>query len=83
MRYTTLKYAVAGRIARITLNRPARLNAIDDKVHVILLAGAGKAFCAGYDLKKFAEGDPKNKQYAKKHGFHAAVKWRDSGKAIP
>jgi len=32
MRYTTLKYAVAGRIARITLNRPARLNAIDDKM---------------------------------------------------
>ena len=23
------------------------------------------------------------KKYAQKHGFHAAVKWRDSGKAIP
>ena len=78
MRYTTLKYAVAGRIARITLNRPARLNAIDDRmpreirrvvdaandderVHVIVLAGAGKAFCAGYDLKQFAEGDRSNR----------------------
>jgi len=78
MRYTTLKYALDGRIARVTLNRPERLNAInekmpgeirraieaanaDDRVHVIVLAGAGRAFCAGYDLKKFAEGDPENR----------------------
>jgi enoyl-CoA hydratase len=71
--YTTLKYDRQDRIARITLNRPERLNAInaampgeirraveqanaDDAVHVIVLAGAGRAFCAGYDLKEYAEG---------------------------
>ena len=27
----------------------------DPEVHVIVLAGAGRSFCAGYDLKEFAE----------------------------
>jgi enoyl-CoA hydratase/carnithine racemase len=65
-------YERDGRIARITLNRPDVLNAIDDelpreleaavdsanadtKVHVIVLAGGGRAFCAGYDLTYYAQ----------------------------
>lgn len=65
-------YERDGRIARITLNRPEVLNAIDDEmpaeleaavaqanadpgIHVIVLSGAGPAFCAGYDLKFYAE----------------------------
>jgi enoyl-CoA hydratase len=92
MRYTTLKYAVTGRIARITLNRPARLNAIDDKmpreirraveaandddkVHVIVLAGAGKAFCAGYDLKKYAEGQKDRRRGVAKNRWNQSMPW--------
>jgi enoyl-CoA hydratase len=72
MTYSTIRYDTDGRVARITLNRPERLNAItpdmpreihdavdranaDDAIHVIVLQGAGRAFCAGYDLKDFAE----------------------------
>ena len=71
-------YERDGRIARITLNRPEVLNAIDDdlprelasggrargrrrKVHVIVLAGAGRAFCAGYDLMHYAQKDGANR----------------------
>jgi len=74
--FTTLridKDAQQPRIARLLLNRPERLNAIndetpreiraavewaqaDDEVHVIVVEGAGKGFCGGYDLQRSAEG---------------------------
>ncbi|MEX5599272.1 crotonase/enoyl-CoA hydratase family protein [Pseudophaeobacter sp. C1-32P7] len=71
---TTVAYEKDGRIARITLNRPETMNAIDDQmprdlaaavaradadpgVHVMVLSGAGDAFCAGYDLTFYAEGN--------------------------
>jgi enoyl-CoA hydratase len=68
-----VEFAVEGRTARLTLNRPERGNGItralltelercveradlDPAVHVLLLAGAGKGFCGGYDLVEYGEG---------------------------
>jgi enoyl-CoA hydratase len=70
---TVEKDAAQPRVARLLLNRPERLNAIDDRmpgeiraavdwavaddeVHVIVVEGAGKGFCGGYDLSQFGEG---------------------------
>ena len=71
--FTTLRIdqdATNPRIARLLLNRPERLNAINGdtpreiraaidwataerEVHVIIVEGAGKGFCGGYDLNFF------------------------------
>jgi enoyl-CoA hydratase/carnithine racemase len=66
----TVRLTVDDGIAEVTLDRPHRLNAIndalladfaeslrmvngDERVGAIILSGAGRAFCAGDDLKEF------------------------------
>ena len=67
-----LTFTIADGVARITLNRPERMNAFtfdmidawaealrhcrtDDAVKVVVVTGAGKAFCSGGDIVEMVD----------------------------
>ena len=68
MTYETITLEKKGNIATITLNRPEKLNALNlkmgeelldvfrvvdqDDARVVIITGAGRAFCAGADIQE-------------------------------
>ena len=69
--FETLVVEVEGRIARVTMNRPEKLNALSrqlmseivelgawlkhrEDIRVMIFSGAGRSFCAGFDLNDFS-----------------------------
>jgi 2-(1,2-epoxy-1,2-dihydrophenyl)acetyl-CoA isomerase len=66
MPYETILFAIEGGIARLTFNRPEKLNSFNVRMHeevrdaleslgrtnprVLVVSGAGRGFCAGQDL---------------------------------
>lgn len=95
MDYSTITYEKVGRIGYLTLNRPDKLNAVNDEmlrelddvlresehdidVKVLVVKGAGSAFCSGEDLSggnsELMFPDPSSKLSVKEQ-IDTATRW--------
>src|SRR3990172_1107798 len=102
MKYKCVIYQTDGEVARLTLNRPNKLNVMDfpgdggilddfsaaldeeeddEKMKVLIIKGAGRAFCAGHDLdriyKVYEEQDkePGKRRPSQRARLHIDRKW--------
>lgn len=99
--YKTITFQRDGRILVVTLNRPEKLNAVDEEMHeelarlftdcsndpdsdVIVLTGAGRAFCSGGDIdwmQKMID-DPRNFEKTAREGKQIVFSILDCEKPI-
>jgi len=90
MAYDTILYGLDGGIARLTLNRPGKLNAFNAAMHeevaaaldlavkdgarVLLLTGAGRGFCTGQDLSSLSEVEKQDPGHPLEHHYNPLMR---------